>query len=140
MQPIDPDTHDPLWTCSVDDDTWFVRVFPTDHQQGRLQIIHLPTSWLAYETAVPLAYGALFGPDVDDVANWQHLVIDWIDQDGTDAVSHAAWNKPNAITATGRLQSSQLVDARDVAPGEDSQIGTSTTHTYGEVHEDETLP
>lgn len=28
---------------------------------------------------VPLAYGALFGPDVDDVNDWQERCVKWID-------------------------------------------------------------
>jgi hypothetical protein len=33
----------------------------------------------AYGRAVNLAYGAVFGPDVDDVAEWQQIALDLAD-------------------------------------------------------------
>jgi hypothetical protein len=41
-----------------------------DHADGDKEL----ANWL-----VPLAYGAVFGPDVDDVAQWQDKVLEFID-------------------------------------------------------------
>lgn len=66
-------SQDVIWQ-SVLDGVWDCRVTRIDGSRGLLAVTKvragLSESPLLVET-VPLAYGATFGPDVSDVAEWQ---------------------------------------------------------------------
>ena len=64
-----------IWEGRLDD-KYDAQVIP-DGEQGRLQIFE--KDHLILDEPVTLAYGARFGPDVEDVAAWQRRIIEFVD-------------------------------------------------------------
>jgi hypothetical protein len=65
-----------IWTSTLDG-RYAVTVTRLDKYCGELTIRE--HNRLIHRHAVGLAYGALFGPDVDDVATWQQMAIEIVD-------------------------------------------------------------
>ena len=70
---------DTIWSSKLDG-RYDCAVTRTDHYQGKLTIEDAGT--VIFEQDVGLAYGAVFGPDVDDVAAWQDICCQEIDKKG----------------------------------------------------------
>lgn len=70
-----------IYHGTVDDGAFTVDVDPTDHSHtGHLIVKHNESGDVLMEKDVPLMMGAIFGPDVADVAEWQAAGIEVIDQ------------------------------------------------------------
>lgn len=74
---------------TVDGGRFSVRVERLDEYHGKLTVKVVETDETLLDVGVSLSYGAIFGPDVSDVAEWQDrsiVVIDkWIEEhDATD--------------------------------------------------------
>lgn len=65
-----------VWT-SLLDDRYTVAVRRTRPYAGELTITEGDS--VLFRKEVGLAYDALFGPDVDDVATWQDLAVRFVD-------------------------------------------------------------
>lgn len=50
-----------------------------DGYQGLLRITHIETDLVIHEQEVGVSYGAPFGPDFEDVAEWTGICLDTID-------------------------------------------------------------
>jgi hypothetical protein len=69
---------DVIWTQTVDDGAFTAEVTRVDDDYGTLRVSVTGGEQLL-ERPVSLAYGAPFGPDVDDVADWQDWTLEVID-------------------------------------------------------------
>jgi hypothetical protein len=67
-----------LWQAILDE-KYGCSVVRIDGRQGRLVVANEETKEVLLDQLVGLSYGALFGPDTDDVASWQTICIDLID-------------------------------------------------------------
>lgn len=74
---------DVVWNQTVDQGAFRCWVERTGERTGVLIVTHVATGDELLHQDVHLAWGALFGPDVDDVARWQDkslIAIDvWIE-------------------------------------------------------------
>jgi hypothetical protein len=68
-----------VWENTVDNQTWRVWVERISSYKGRLQVAHMDTDEVILNKEVGLAYQAIFGPDVADVALWEDLAVKAID-------------------------------------------------------------
>ena len=68
-----------IWENTVDDHTWECKVIRLSSYKGRLTVTHIETDKVILDTEVGLAYQAMFGPDVDDVSQWEHKCLLAID-------------------------------------------------------------
>jgi hypothetical protein len=80
MAEVEPvNEHQAVWHRTVDGGEWIAQV-QRERGGGRLLVWHHPdTAHPILDQHVGLAYGAMFGPDVDDVLTWEHAVIEAID-------------------------------------------------------------
>jgi hypothetical protein len=67
-----------IWKSTLDEKYECV-VERTGVYQGRLTVTENNTSKHILDKDVSLSYGALFGPDAVDIAEWQLSIIDAID-------------------------------------------------------------
>lgn len=74
-------TDSVVWQDTVDDGVWDVRVLRTsgDGYRGTLVVTHAESGTMMHAESVGLSYGAIFGPYVADVAEWQDTCIQVID-------------------------------------------------------------
>lgn len=49
---------------------------------GMLKVINEDTNTVLLEKEVGLSYGAVFGPDMDDVSTWEETCIEVVDSQG----------------------------------------------------------
>ncbi len=63
-------TLDARYACTVD------RI---DGSSGTLKVTDTHTNTILLEERVSLSYGAMFGPDVDDVQSWQEKIMQCVD-------------------------------------------------------------
>lgn len=70
---------DILYDDTVDDDVWRVTVERLNDSIGILKVIKTVTATIVHQQEVTLMFGAIFGPDIDDVNHWQDLAIGIID-------------------------------------------------------------
>lgn len=70
---------DQVWFATVDNHAWQVEVTRTGDHRGVMVISSGDGRNEIYVEEVNLAFDALFGPDVDDVAYWQEKAIEVID-------------------------------------------------------------
>lgn len=68
-----------IWEATVDNNSWKVQVVTTGDYAGRLEVIRVTDGEVVYTEDVIVSYGAIFGPDVADVAYWQNKAIQAID-------------------------------------------------------------
>ena len=69
----------PVWKSMLDGH-YDVRVTRTEHTHlGLLKITDIRDGRVLLEETVPLSYGAMFGPDISDVRDWQERGIAVID-------------------------------------------------------------
>jgi hypothetical protein len=67
-----------IWKATLDEKYECV-VERTGTYQGRLTVTENDTAQNILDKDVSLSYGASFGPDVTDIAEWQLSIIDAID-------------------------------------------------------------
>jgi hypothetical protein len=69
-----------VWSAVLDD-IYECKVIRTEDNRGVLSIRRKgkSTGTLLWETGVNLSYGAAFGPDVYDVAEWEAMCLDFVD-------------------------------------------------------------
>lgn len=60
-----------LWENTVDHGAFACQVTRTSAYSGRLRVWVTDGGTLLLDKEVSLSYGAIMGPDVDDVADWQ---------------------------------------------------------------------
>jgi hypothetical protein len=72
-------TVDEVWSSSLDGNTYVVAVKRTAPYHGRLTVTR--GSDCVYQTSVIIAYNAPFGPDAEDVVEWQRIGIEAADAD-----------------------------------------------------------
>ncbi|MGA2728451.1 MAG: hypothetical protein ABSE96_11590 [Terracidiphilus sp.] len=73
-------SEDVVWNSNLDG-RYTVTVIRTEPYRGDLSIHD--RDQLLHRESVGLAYGALFGPDVDDIGRWQKIAEDFIDKRGS---------------------------------------------------------
>lgn len=69
-----------IWSSTVDGGTWNVAVVQSgdDPYRGDLTVSDKEGNKVHHQT-VSISYGAQWGPDVDDIAEWQAIALDVID-------------------------------------------------------------
>ena len=68
-----------IW-ASLLDNTYECFVSRLSENQGQLRVVNTDTKEVLLDQEVALSYGAPFGPDVDDLAYWQDLCAQIVDQ------------------------------------------------------------
>lgn len=73
-----------VWDQTVDEGTWhaWVEQNPHDEYAGSFHLARVNGDGTEHEViqqTVRIAYGAPFGPDVDDVLTWQNMALEYID-------------------------------------------------------------
>ena len=68
---------DVLWEAKLDD-TYQCKTERTSKSTGILKIKQ--DKKVLFEKTVNLSYGALFGPDIADVREWEQICIDFVDR------------------------------------------------------------
>ncbi len=63
-----------IWKSRLDNryDCFVERI---DSNYGQLKVLDLQENKLKLDTEVQLSYGAEFGPDIDDVYDWQDMCV-----------------------------------------------------------------
>jgi hypothetical protein len=70
---------DMLWDQTLDEGTYRGRVERVSGYRGRLIVTRVADEEVLLDEEVGLAYGAKFGPDMDDVMDWQKKTIAAVD-------------------------------------------------------------
>ncbi len=73
------DLRDVVWQNTIDANTWSAEVVRVSEGTAQLSVTEVATGQVVHAERVGLAYGAIFGPDVDDLRQWQDRVIAVID-------------------------------------------------------------
>lgn len=71
--------NEPIWKSTVDKETWSAEVNQTSDYAGVLTVTEVATGTVVHSSPVGISYGAIFGPDVADVYEWQETAINVID-------------------------------------------------------------
>jgi hypothetical protein len=71
---------DEVWANTVDKGRFAVGVTRTGDHRGKLLVTVVATGEVLLDEEVGLAYDALFGPDVTDVAEWEGAALGTIDR------------------------------------------------------------
>lgn len=76
-----PEPVDVIWTRTVDDETYRAVVVGIEGEShtGILTVSEIATGMTIHTQSVGLSYGAVFGPDVADVALWESITLSVID-------------------------------------------------------------
>lgn len=69
-------SEDTIWSANLDD-KYVCAVTRLDESRGRLTVKDGERTLL--DEVVGLAYGAMFGPDIDDVLDWQDKCVAAVD-------------------------------------------------------------
>ena len=67
-----------VWESTLDD-IFECRVVRTGERTGQLTVKENVNGQMLLDTAVGLSYGAQFGPDIADIAEWQHQCVNAVD-------------------------------------------------------------
>ena len=81
LSPWDSDGDHPniVWRCKLDN-RYLIEVQRTGERNAKLSVFdHERSDEEIASWDVELSYGAIFGPDVDDVSTWQEKVADFVD-------------------------------------------------------------
>lgn len=68
-----------VWQSTLDQ-IYDCFVSRTGERTGQLRVVNMETKQVLLDQEVELSYGATFGPDVDDVAHWEELCTQTVDQ------------------------------------------------------------
>jgi hypothetical protein len=71
---------DIVWENTVDQGKFSCQVVRTGDYKGQLQVKVTETDEVLLDEEVGLAYGAPFGPDIDDVNYWRGRSLQFIDK------------------------------------------------------------
>jgi len=71
-------TAEVIWE-SVLDDRYDCKVTRNSDYSGQLKVLDTRTNQSLYDEEVFLSHGALFGPDVADVADWRDKIVKVVD-------------------------------------------------------------
>lgn len=69
-----------IWESGVDDGKYSVKVVREASHRGKLTLVEVASGVVLLDKEVGLSYGAMFGPDVSDIAEWQDMVMARIDE------------------------------------------------------------
>ena len=72
------EAEEPIWESTLDN-RWKIVVQRTADYKGEFTITDTESGEVVKREAVGLMYGAAFGPDVDDVAEWQEMAVRYVD-------------------------------------------------------------
>lgn len=72
--------EDDVWHGTIDGEKYAARVIRLSDYLGALRVWVIETGQELLNIETHLSYGALFGPDIDDVQNWQFLALQAIDK------------------------------------------------------------
>lgn len=67
-----------IWEAELDK-VYHCEVVRLEERKGQLTVKNVETNKVLLDQEVSLSYGAMFGPDVDDVAHWQDLCVNAVD-------------------------------------------------------------
>ena len=67
-----------IWETKLDK-RWRIKVIRIDDNFGELRIWDRGGKKPVFVERVPLLYGAQFGPDIDDVRQWQNISVRFAD-------------------------------------------------------------
>ena len=67
-----------IWESKLDD-IYDCKVIRLGERTGRLIVTNTSNGSVLLEQDVGLSYGAVFGPDSEDVANWHDLCVGAVD-------------------------------------------------------------
>ena len=67
-----------VWESKLDN-IYQCEVTRVEDYKGLLKVTNTENNFVLLEQEVALSYGAQFGPDMADVAEWQHLIIQAVD-------------------------------------------------------------
>jgi hypothetical protein len=111
-----------VWHATIDGHMFAARVVrvPGNEDLGVLTAWVAATGAVLLTRRVPFAYGALFGPDVDDVVEWQSWVLEAIDNKATENGN----GEPTSNEV--RHDGGSAGGADEVASGEPWQDGSCT--------------
>jgi hypothetical protein len=68
-----------VYQNTIDNNTWEMKVVRVTDYQGELSVTRVADGEVVHTAIVGLAYGAIFGPDAADVADWQDAALKVID-------------------------------------------------------------
>jgi hypothetical protein len=74
------DDPDIVWENTIDGGTWGCKVVRTQQYVGQLTVWNTASGEVILDQQVGLAYDAIFGPDVDDLAAWEGAILGSIDR------------------------------------------------------------
>ena len=75
----DADDQKLVWHSKLDN-RYLIEVQRTSSHKGALRVFdHQKRDKEIFSCNVSLLYGAPFGPDISDVADWQNKIVDFID-------------------------------------------------------------
>lgn len=69
-----------VWENTIDQGAWGCKVVRGGAMKGQLSVWNVATGEVILDKEVGLAYDAIFGPDVDDLAQWQGMILGAIDR------------------------------------------------------------
>lgn len=72
-------TKDVIWTANLDE-IWHCEVIRVNAHLGQLRVTRNNSPVPILDQQVGLSYGAQFGPDMDDVACWQDMCVEAVDE------------------------------------------------------------
>mgnify|MGYP003348970809 FL=1 len=68
-----------IWEATLDNGAYRCEVKRLSHHKGQLTVVETATNELILNKEVGLSYGAQFGPDMADVAQWQEMIVEAVD-------------------------------------------------------------
>lgn len=68
-----------VWKAELDNGQYKCEVKRLSSNKGQLTVEDTTNNELVLNKEVGLSYGAQFGPDVSDVAYWQEMIIEAVD-------------------------------------------------------------
>jgi len=71
---------DAVWSTGIDDGEFSAQVIQDGDHTGVFTVVVNDTDEELINEKVTLSYGAIFGPDVDDVEEWKARALDAIDE------------------------------------------------------------
>lgn len=69
---------DYVWEAHLDQ-KYHCTVTRSSERTGNLKIVDEENKEILLEKEVGLSYGAIFGPDIDDVMDWERICIETVD-------------------------------------------------------------
>ena len=67
-----------VWESTLDN-IYKCEVIRTEEYKGVLKVTNTENDFVLLEQEVGLSYGARFGPDMSDVAEWQEMIVQVVD-------------------------------------------------------------